>query len=109
MKLRPMNKKGQVVDLVGGTILGVLTLTFLIFAVLFAISALNPGSFFTSGSANQNATNALTANVTYGVGQFGQYIPTVMLVLGVVFVLAGILILIIYVRRMQSGGSAGTL
>ena len=104
-----MNKRGQVTELVGGTVLGVLTLVFLIFAVLFAISSLNPASFFTANSANANVTTAMVNNVTNGVGNFSQYIPTVMLVLGVVFVLSGILILIIYVRRMSTGGGAGTL
>jgi hypothetical protein len=106
------NKKGQVINLVGGTVIGIMVLIFLIFAVLFGVSALNPGSFFTTGSADQNATNNLRSNLTYGVGQFGQYIPTAMLVLGVVFALSAILVLILYVRRMQGtagGEGAGSL
>ena len=103
---RRMAKKGQVIELVSGTVLGILGLVLVIFVVLFALSALNPASFFTSGSASANATTNLQNNVTFGVGQFGQYIPTVMLVLGVVFVLAGLLILVLYIRRMQMGGSS---
>lgn len=109
MKALSKNKKGQVVDLVGGTVLGVLGLVLIIFVVLFALSALNPSSFFTAASASANATTQLQNNVTHGVGQFGQYIPTVMLVLGVVFVLAGLLVLVLYIRRMQIGGNAGGL
>jgi hypothetical protein len=102
-----INKKGQVIELVGGTVMGLMGLVFLIFAVLFAISALNPTSFFTAGSASANATTALQNNLTVGIGSFGQYIPTIFLVLGVVTVLAGILVLILYVRKMQAGGMGG--
>lgn len=104
-----MAKRGQVIDLVSGTILGVLGLVLIIFVVLFALSALNPASFFTAGSGSANATTNLQNNVTYGVSQFGQYIPTVMLVLGVVFVLSGLLVLVLYIRRMQIGGQGGGL
>lgn len=105
--IKPLNKKGQVIELIGGTVMGLMGLIFLIFAVLFAISALNPSTFFTTGSASANATNQLTNNLTSGVASFGQYIPTIFLVLGVVMVLAGILVLILYVKRMQGSGLGG--
>lgn len=101
------NKKGQVVNTVNGTVLGFLVLIFLIFAVLFGISALNPSSFFTAGSAEANAVGNLSTNLTSGVGTFGSYIPTILKVLGVVMVLAGIALLIIYVARMRAIGQAG--
>ena len=104
------NKRGQTLDLISGTVVGFLVLIFVIFAVLFGISALNPSSFFAAGSANANATNALTANLTSGVSQFGYYIPTVMIVLGVVLVMSAIVLLILYIKRTQSAtGSGGGL
>lgn len=109
MKSVLQNKKGQTIELVSGTVLAFMVLIFTIFAVLYGISALNPGAFFTAGSANQNAVNALTGNMTDGVGnQFASKIPTVFVVLAVVLVLSAIAILIIYVRRM-GGGSPATL
>lgn len=105
----PKNKKGQTLELIGGTIIGFMVIIFLVFAVLFGISSLNPGSFFTSGSADQNATNALTGNLTSGVGAFAGYIPEVLTVLAVVVILSAIALLILYVRRMQgSAGSGGS-
>ena len=101
------NKKGQALEIIGGTVIGVMVLIFIMFAVLYGVAALNPGSFFTANSANQIATNSLTQNLTSGVGQFGQYIPTILVVLAVVLVLAAIAILILYVRRMQGEHSAG--
>lgn len=104
-----MSKRGLgTLELVGSTTIGFLVLIFLIFAVLYGISALNPSSFFSAGSASANATTGLQQNLTVGVGNFGGYIPTVLTVLGVVLVLSAIVILILYVRRMQMGsGSEG--
>ena len=101
------NKKGQMLDLIGGTVVGFLVLIFVIFAVLYGVAVLNPAGFFATGSASANATTVLTNNLTSGVAQFGGYIPTVLIVLGVVLVLAAIAILIMYVRRMQGGTGEG--
>lgn len=106
-KATGMNKRGQVLELVGGTVLGLMGLIFLIFAVLYAISALNPSGFFTAASASANATLALQNNLTTGVSNFSNFTVTIFSILGVVLVLAGILVLILYVRRMQESGGAG--
>ena len=105
--LKKMSKRGQTLELIGGTVIGFMILIFLIFAVLYGISALNPTSFFAAGSSSANATTNLQNNLTLGVSQFGGYIPTIMVVLAVVLVLAAIVILILYVRRMQGGSGAG--
>lgn len=108
MKIPKMNKKGQgTLNLISATIIGFMILIFMIFAVLFGISNLNPGSFFTAASAEQNATNALVQNLTTGVGEFGQYIPDVLTVLAVVLLLSAIVLLVLYVRRMQGAGGTG--
>ena len=109
MELKKINRKGQTLDLISGTVVGFLVLIFVIFAVLFGISALNPSSFFTAGSASANATTQLTNNLTDGVSQFAKYIPTVFIVLGVVLVMSAIVLLILYIRRTQgaTGGQGG--
>lgn len=101
------NKKGQVLNAVTSIVIGFMVLIFTIFAVLYGISKLNPAGFFTTGSSEANATTTLTANLTSGVAQFGAYIPTILVILGVVLALAGIAILIAYVRRMGGGGGMG--
>jgi MFS-type transporter involved in bile tolerance (Atg22 family) len=102
------NKRAQTLDLISGTVIGFLVLIFIIFAVLFGISALNPNSFFATGSSEANATRSLQANLTSGVTQFGGYIPTVMIVLAVVLVMSAIVLLILYVRRTQGAGGGGS-
>lgn len=105
--LVPKSKKGQIVSTISGTTLSIMTLIFIIFAVLFGVATLNPGSFFTAASAEQNATNQLTGNLTSGVAQFGGQIPNVFKILAVVLVLGGIVLLVLYIRRMQAVGGGG--
>ena len=111
MRILPRNKKGQVIDTAGGTVISIFILIVLIFVALYAVATLNPSSFFTSGSASANATTNLQSNLTEGASQFGGYFPTIMKVLAVVIVLAAILLLILYVYRMKqaSGGSSDGL
>ena len=106
-----MNKTGQTLNIVNGTVVGFMVLVFLLFAILFGVSSLNPSSFFTSGSAEANATSRLQANLTEGADTFGGYIPTIMKVLAVVLVMAAIVLLIIYIQRTRqaSGGGQGGL
>lgn len=102
------NKRGQVVSLVSSNVLAIMTLIFFVFAVFFGIAALNPTSFFTTGSAEANATSSLQKNLTDGVSQFGGYIPTGFKVLGVLFALGFIILLIVYIRRMGDAGGANS-
>lgn len=101
------DKKGQIVQTISGTTLGIMTLIFIIFAVLFAIATLNPSGFFTANSAEANATGQLTGNLTQGVASFGGQIPAVFKILAVVLVLGGIVLLVLYIRRMQAVGGSG--
>lgn len=104
------NKRGQVLNAVGSTVIGFMALIFIIFGTLFGIAVLNPGSFFTSGSAEQNAVGNLTTNLTSGVAEFSKQVPTIFKVLAVVLVLSGIALLILYVRRgAGTGGATGGL
>jgi len=102
------NKRGQIVSTISGTVLSIMVLIFIIFAVLFGIAALNPSSFFTAGSAEAVAVGNLSTNLTTGVGQFGAQLPNLFKILAVVLVLGGIVLLVLYIRRMQAvGGSTG--
>lgn len=104
------DRRGQTISLVSGTVISFMVLVFIIFAVLFGIATLNPSTFFTAGSVEGNAVGNLTGNLTAGVGEFGRQIPLVLSALGVVLILAAIVLLVLYVRRMQGasgGGNAG--
>ena len=107
LEYKKMNKKGQIVSTISGTVMSIMVLIFIIFAVLFGIATLNPSSFFTAESAEANATEALTANLTSGVSQFGGQLPNLFKILAVVLVLGGIVLLVLYIRRMQAVGGSG--
>jgi hypothetical protein len=100
-------RRGQLINATGATVVSIMVLIFSVFAVLYGIATLNPAGFFTAGSSNANATSNLQANLTDGVSQFGAQIPTVFKVLGVVLALSAIVLLVLYVRRLQVGGGEG--
>ena len=104
-----MNKRGQTIELTSGTVIAFMALILTMFAVLYGVAVLNPAGFFTTGSANANATNNMVGNLTDGASQFAGFIPTTMKVLAVVIVLSAIVFLIVFVRRMQgtTGGQGG--
>lgn len=107
MKSLIKQKKGQILNTTTNVIVGVMILVFVVMAVLFGIATINPATLLGTGTANANLTNGLVANLTSGIGQFGSYIPTAMLVLGAIFVLSFIVLLIAFVYRMKTigGGS----
>jgi len=96
-----LSKKGQVLNMVTMIVIGIMVLIFTIFAVLFGIAKLNPSALLTG--AESTAMAHLQSNLTSGVSQFAQYIPIILIVLGVVMAISGIVILIVYVRRMSGG------
>ena len=109
MKLRKLNNRGQAIEVTGKTMIALLVLVVTVVAVLLALSALNPGSFFTSGSAERNNTIALQANTTQLVGNFSQQIPVLGTILGIVLILGFIGLLIFIVRRFASSGESNSL
>lgn len=106
-----MNKKGQIIDTATKVGVSLFVFILIIFAILLGVSSLNPGSFFTTGTAEQNATNDMVANYTFGVGEFFGNVPTAMKILGVVLILGFLALLIVIVVRFrqQSGGGGGGL
>lgn len=102
-----MNKKGQIIGATGNTVVNVMILIFLVFAVLFGIVALNPSGFFTAGSVEANTTADLSRNLTNGIGQFGGQIPTVFKILGVVLALSAVGLLIAFISRFRGAGGGG--
>lgn len=107
LKKRYWNKKGQTLNLVIATVVGLLILILTVFAALFGIATLDPATFFTAGSASRNATQALQDNTTTLVSNFSQRLVTVGTVLGVVLVLGALAILILYVTRFRGAAGAG--
>ncbi len=107
--LRSVGTRGQILSNVTGVVTGLALLIFVVFAFLYGLSALNPGTFFTAGSASQNATNQAVANYTTGIATFFNQVPTAMNILGVVLILAFVGILLSVVMRYRDSAGAGSL
>jgi beta-lactamase regulating signal transducer with metallopeptidase domain len=93
------NKKGQmgggnVLAPVIGLIMGIVLLIFLVFAVFFGISTLNPAGFFGVTTSEYNSTMNIQKNLTAGVDTFTSYLPTMFKVLAIVAILGFIGMLI---------------
>lgn len=107
--MRKITSKGGQVSMgsVTSIVVGIMIFIFVVFAVLYGISTLNPSSFFTASSAEANATSQLQKNLTSGIENFGAKIPTAFTVLAVVFILGFIGLLIYTVYRFTAGGGKG--
>jgi len=86
---------------VGGLIIGTIV-------ILVVIQTLNNASLLGTATAESNITDALTANFTTGLTNVGNKIPTILLIVAVVF-LFGALVLLIRNANMMGVGGGGSL
>lgn len=102
-----MNKKGQVFDLVIGSVISLLVFLVVVIAVLLAMGSLGR-AIILPGQANF-AVNATIDNTSQGITGFAQNIPVAFVVFGIVFILSivGVLIAIVLRFRNAGGGSGG--
>lgn len=105
--MKKIGKKGQVVNSTIATIVAIVVGIFVIFALFFGISSLNPTSFFSTGSAEANSTQALQTNTTQLASNFSQRLPQVGTMFGIALIIAVLLIVVLYVMRMKSASSGG--
>lgn len=106
--LAKINKKGQVFDLVIGSVISLLVFLAVVIGVLLAMGAL--GNSITLGTnEGRLAVNATIDNTSQGITKFAQNIPTAFIVFGVIFILAivGVLISVVLRFRSAGGGAAG--
>lgn len=102
-------KKGQVsMGSIGGIVIGALGLVLTIFAILYAVSVLNPAGFFTAGTLEANETTNMVKNLTTAPGQFVSKLPTAFSILAIVFILGflGLLVASVwaFMKNRQQGG-----
>ena len=104
-KFLPKNKKGGVVTStiygVGGLIIGVIV-------ILVIVSTLNSANLLTSGSDEENTVGNLTSNFTSGINEVSTKIPTILLIVAVVF-LFGALVLLVRNANLMGVGGGGSL
>jgi len=98
------SRKGGVVTStvygVGGLIIGTIL-------ILVIVSTLDNASLLTTGSAEDGAVGNMTANFTAGLDDISEKIPTILLIVAVVFLFGALVLLISAAKRMGIGGGAG--
>lgn len=104
-KLKTNKKGGVVTDLimgVGGLVIGVIV-------ILVITSTLISSNLLTANSAEDNATDRLSANFTSGIDNVSAKIPTILLIGAVVLLFGVIVLLVRQSQAMGIGGRGGSL
>ena len=101
------NKKGQMGGgLITGLIFGVASLVIGVIIAFIIVSTLTGADLLTTDSAEENATERLSANFTAGVDNVSGKIPTVLLVAAIVLILGVLALLVATWQRMRIGGGS---
>jgi len=95
-------KKGGVVT---STVIGVGMLIVSTILILVVVSTLNDANLL-SGDEKQTVGN-LTSNFTDGIDEVARKIPTILLIVAVVFLFGALVLLIRSARGLQGGGGGG--
>ena len=94
-------KKGGVVTAtvmgVGGLIIGVIV-------ILVITSTLLDSNILASGSTADNASTQMNTNFTTGIDNISNKLPTILLIVAVVFLFGALVLLVAQARRMGVGG-----
>ncbi|GAF91161.1 unnamed protein product, partial [marine sediment metagenome] len=104
MKLKsimPKNKKGGVVTAtvmgIGGLIIGVII-------ILVIVSTLRNANLLEADTIYDNATDNLAGNFTDGLDEISSKIPTILLIVAVVFLFGALVLLVRNANQMGIGG-----
>jgi len=103
--LQAKSKTGGVVS---STIMGIGGLVIGVIVILVITSTLLNAGLLTEGSAEDNATKNLNSNFTTGIGEVSAKIPTILLIVAVVF-LFGALVLLVRNAGVMGIGGQGSL
>jgi len=87
---------------IGGLIIGTIV-------ILVVVQTLNNASLLGTGTAEANITRDLTANFTSGLTEVGNKLPTILLIVAVVFLFGALVLLIRNANLMGVGGAGGSL
>ncbi len=100
------DKKGGVVT---GTVMGVGGLIIGVIVILIVVQTLNNASLLGTGTVEANAVDNLTANFTEGIDNIALRIPTILLIVAVVFLFGALVLLVRQARTMTSQSGGGSL
>ena len=112
MKLRKLiaDKRGVLgLETTKQVMLALLIMAVIGVSTILALTSLANSSIFTAGSAGQNSTNAITANLSGGIQSFFGSSGTIFSILVVVVIILAIAIIIAAVSRFGGAGGETSL
>ena len=95
------NKKGGVVT---STVMGVGALIIGVIITLVIVQTLNDASLLGTATSEANLTSRMTTNFTSGLDEIGNKIPTILLIVAVVFLFGALVLLVRNAKQMNIGG-----
>ena len=99
-KIVPKNKTGGVVT---STVMGVGGLIIGVIVILVIVTTLNNANLLT-GATEGNASANMVSNFTDGIDNVSEKIPTILLIVAVVFLFGALVLLMRNARSMGVGG-----
>lgn len=105
MQALPKHKKGGVVS---STVMGIGGLIIGLIVTLVIISTLNSASLLGSSTIESNTTDNMTAEFYNGIDNVSEKLPTILLIVAVVF-LFGALVLLVRNSKLMGIGGGGSI
>ena len=106
--LRKLIHKNKVGGVVTNTIMGVGGLIIGVIIILVITSTLLTANLLGSGTENTTAWD-MSANFTEGIQNVSEKIPTILLIVAVVFLFGALVLLVSQARNMGVGAGGGSL
>ena len=103
MKLLPKEKKGGVVS---GTVMGIGGLIIGVIVILVITTTLLGAGLLNDDSDANTSAYAMQGNFTAGIDKVSEKIPTILLIVAVVFLFGALVLLISQSRKMGIGGGS---
>jgi len=101
LKLRKLNKTGGVVT---STVMGVGGLIVGTIVILVIVSTLYSANLLGTGTVENQTVSDMKANFSSGLDNISEKIPTILLVVAVVFLLGALVLLVRNANQMGVGG-----
>jgi len=105
MQALPKHKKGGVVS---STVMGIGALIIGVIITLVIVQTLTGASLLTSGSDEATTVTDMKTNFTAGIDNVSQKLPTILLIVAVVF-LFGALVLLVRNSQLMGIGGGGSI
>jgi len=105
--LKPLkDKKGGIVS---STVMGVAMLVVGVILILVVTSTLLNANLLTTGTASATTATEMSGNFTDGIDEISTKLPTILLIVAVVFLFGALVLLVTQARRMGVGSGGGSL